>query len=322
MTPSTSAASLDNSVDDGRTVAAVEAGGTKFRAAVYREHELVAAVSQATAQGSSAGAPEPIAHVRIDTGDAGATLDAVADFLQGHDIDSLGIASFGPLVVDRSSPDYGSMAPTPKPGWTGAPVLGSLRARLGVPADIQTDVEAAAVAEHRLGAGIGLASVAYVTVGTGIGVGVAATGLGTGPVFRGRDHLELGHIFVDSEDIKGTCPFHGDCLEGRASGVAIADRTGVPADQLPESHPIWETVADELAQLACTLTWAFSPDRILFSGGVGANAHLEPRLRAATTRRLAGYSVSHATDDDLVATAGLGNDAGLVGAALLGASLL
>ena len=292
-------------------VAAVEAGGTKFRAAVYSGE--IASAEQA---------PEPLAELRVDTTTPDETLRSIGDFLAEHEVATLGIASFGPLIVDRAAHNYGSVAPTPKPGWTGAPILSVLRDRLGVTADIQTDVEAAAVAEQRFGAGRGHDGVAYVTVGTGIGVGVVRNG----EIYRGRDHLEIGHIPIQRHsgdlDFAGTCPFHGDCLEGLVSGPAIKERLGTPAEELPDDHPAWDIVADHLAQLACVITWAFSPDRILFSGGVGANAHLEPLLQAATTQRLGGYSVSHATNGDLVATAELGNDAGLVGAALLGASLL
>jgi fructokinase len=292
------------------TIAAVEAGGTKFRAAVYGGDIAVVPHS-----------PSPIAEIRVDTTTPAETLEAVGAFLEQHDVNALGIASFGPLIVDQASPDYGSVAPTPKPGWTGAPILAELRDRLGVPADIQTDVEAAAVAEQRFGAGQGHDAVAYVTVGTGIGVGIVRNG----QVYRGRDHLEVGHIPVkrfEGHDFAGVCPFHGDCLEGLVSGPAIHQSAGAPAESLADDHPAWDIVVDHLAQLATVITWAFSPDRILFSGGVGANAHLESRLQAATAQRLGGYSVSHASNGGLVATAGLGNDAGLVGAALLGASLL
>ncbi|MEM7095316.1 MAG: ROK family protein [Actinomycetota bacterium] len=298
-------------------IGAVEAGGTKFRAAVFAGD---GAVTGPAGQGGAS--PKPVAEIRIDTTTPDATLDTIADFFADHDIDALGIASFGPLIVDRRSPDYGTMAPTPKPGWTGARILDRLSEATGAPAEIQTDVEAAAVAEQRLGAGLGYESVAYVTVGTGVGVGVVRGD----EVLRGRDHLELGHIPIqrhaDDLDFAGVCPFHGDCLEGLVSGPALLERCGQPAEDLDRDDPVWDIVADYLAQLACVITWAFSPDRILFSGGVGANAHLEDRLRAATAQRLGGYSVSHADNGDLVATAGLGNDAGLVGAALLGASLL
>ena len=132
-------------------IAAVESGGTKFRAAIY-SGEIAAAAE----------APAPLAELRIDTTTPDETLHAIGDFLAEHEAATLGIASFGPLIVDRSSENYGSVAPTPKPGWTGAPILSVLRDRLGVTADIQTDVEAAAVAEQQFGAGRGHDGVAYV----------------------------------------------------------------------------------------------------------------------------------------------------------------
>ena len=299
-------------------VAAVEAGGTKFRAAVF-----------SVDPGADAGAPrlEMLDEVRVSTTTPDETLSAIERFFDERNqpesppIASLGIASFGPLIVDRQAENYGSIAATPKPHWSGAPLLQRLADHLGVPAQIQTDVEAAAVAEHQLGAGVGYDSVAYVTVGTGIGVGV----LVDGAPFRGRDHLEIGHIPVqrgEGDDFVGVCPFHSDCLEGMASGPAIHERWGTNPSSLDARDDVWELEADYLAQLATVVTWAFSPDRILFSGGVGARAHLEPRIQAATKRRLAGYSVSHAENSDLVATAALGNEAGLFGAALLAASLL
>ncbi len=285
-------------------VGAVEAGGTKFRAAVLNND--LAIVDQ----------------MRVSTTTPAQTLQAVTDFFSLHpSIASLGIGSFGPLVVDRQSAVYGSIAPTPKPGWAGTALLEHLRRATNVPADIQTDVEAAAVAEHRVGAGRGHRAIAYVTVGTGIGAGVVINGT----PFRGRDHLELGHIpvrRVAGDDFAGVCPFHGDCLEGMASGPAIAARWNATPSALEGRDDVWNLEADYLAQLARVLTYAFSPDRILFSGGVGARKSLAPRIAAATTRHLGGYSVSHASDTELIATAALGNDAGLIGAALLAQSLL
>ena len=280
-------------------VGAVEAGGTKFRAAVVSSDMAI------------------VDQMRVSTTTPAETLQAVTSFFEDHQtIEALGIASFGPLIVDTESADYGSIAPTPKPGWAGTPLLDHLRDATGVPAEIQTDVEAAAVAEHQLGAGHGHQSIAYVTVGTGIGAGV----LVHGELFRGRDHIELGHIpvrRVEGDDFEGVCPFHGDCLEGMASGPAMAARWGTNPSSLDGRDDVWNIEADYLAQLARVLTYSFAPDRILFSGGVGARKHLAPRIAAATTRHLGGYSVSHANDDELVATAALGNDAGLMGAALL-----
>ncbi len=143
--------------------------------------------------------------------------------------------------------------------------------------------------------------------------------------FRGRDHTELGHIpvrRVPRDDFAGVCPFHGDCLEGMASGPAIQARWNATPSTLGGRDDVWNLEADYLAQLAQVLTYAFSPDRILFSGGVGARKQLAPRIAAATSRHLGGYSVSHASNTELIATAALGNDAGLIGAALLAQSLL
>ena len=283
---------------------AVEAGGTKFRAAVLTP-DL-----------------EIVDQIRIPTTTPVATISDVTGFFDTQPaIRALGIASFGPLVVDPVSASYGSIANTPKPGWSGVALLESLRTHLDVPAEIQTDVEAAAVAEYRLGAGRGLPCIAYVTVGTGIGIGIAVDGV----PFRGRDHIELGHIPVGrlpGDDFAGVCPFHGDCLEGLASGPAVHERWSTTPSDLDDRDDVWDLEAGYLAQLVQVLTYAFSPDKILFSGGVGAREGLAPRVAIAAQQRLGGYSVSHAHDSDLVATASLGNDAGLIGAALLAQSLL
>lgn len=295
---------MPDHVSSAQLVGAVEAGGTKFRAAVMNAELGI------------------VDQMRVSTTTPHATLLAVTDFFDRHDgLGALGIASFGPLIVDTDSSSYGSIAPTPKPGWAGTPLLDHLRDALGVPAAIQTDVEAAAVAEHRIGAGRGYDSIAYITVGTGIGAGVIVDG----EPFRGRDHVELGHIPVRraaDDHFEGVCPFHGDCLEGLASGPALQARWGSTPSSLDGRDDVWNLEADYLAQLARVLTYSFSPDKILFSGGVGARKHLAPRIAAATTRHLGGYSVSHAANSDLIATAALGNDAGLMGAALLAQGLL
>jgi fructokinase len=213
------------------TFAAVEAGGTKFRAATVDDSMTV------------------LEEVWIPTTTPDETLGAVEAFFAGQPATkALGIASFGPLIVDPDAADYGSIARTPKPHWTGAPLLSRLRESLGVPADIQTDVEAAAVAEHKLGAGQGHRSIGYVTVGTGIGAALAVDGV----PFRGRDHTELGHIPVrriDGDSFAGRCPFHTDCLEGMASGPAIADRWEADPATLGDREDVWDLEAGYLAQL-------------------------------------------------------------------------
>ncbi len=283
---------------------ALEAGGTKFRAAVMDDETL-----------------EVGEQVWIPTTGPTETLGAVIEFFGARSVAALGIASFGPLIVDRSSDAFGSMASTPKPGWTGAPVLAELANTLSVPADIQTDVEAAAVAEALYGAGQGHRRVGYVTVGTGIGGAVAIDGV----PYRGSDHTEIGHVPVrrlQGDDFAGRCPFHGDCLEGMASGPAIADRWHADPATLDDRDEVWDLEAKYLAQLVRVYAYSFAPDIVLFGGGVGTRPDMASRIQSATLEDLGGYSVSHAQNSSLVATAGLGADAGLIGAGLLAKSLL
>lgn len=280
--------------------AVVEAGGTKFRAAILAADFSI------------------VDEVWIPTTTPDETLSAVESFFASHDRpSSLGIASFGPLVIDRSSSQFGAIAATPKPHWTGAPVLARLCDTLGVPADIQTDVEAAAVAEYRLGAGKGHRSVGYVTVGTGIGAALAVDGV----PFRGRNHTELGHIPVrrmDDDTFVGRCPFHTDCLEGLACGPAIAERWNADPATLDTRDDVWDLEAAYLAQLVRVYTLGFAPDIVLFGGGVGTRPDMANRIARATEADLAGYAVD---GPPIVATAGLGANAGLIGAGLIAQGL-
>ena len=283
-----------------KSYAAVEAGGTKFRAAIVGSDFLIHD------------------EVWVPTTTPDETLKEIESFFAGHPpTDALGVASFGPLVVDRSAANYGSIAPTPKPGWTGAPLLARLAESLGVPADIQTDVEAAAIAEYRMGAGQGHSSVGYVTVGTGIGAALAIDGV----PFRGRNHTELGHIPVqriEGDLFAGRCPFHTGCLEGMACGPAIAERWETDPATLDDRDDVWDLEAAYLAQLVRVYTLGFAPDIVLFGGGVGTRPDMAARIATAAEADLAGYAVD---GPPIVATAGLGAEAGLIGAALIAEGL-
>lgn len=285
---------------------AVEAGGTKFRVAVYNS-DL-----------------NELADTRIDTTTPDETLAGVTAFADKHASlgtwRAVGVASFGPVIVDRDSDVYGSIGATPKPGWTGAPMLSVLTGHLGVPGDIQTDVEAAAVAEQQTGAAQGDRAVAYITVGTGIGAAVVIDGQ---PV-RGRSHSEIGHVPVRraiGDTYAGHCPFHADCLEGMASGPAVEDRWGVASgSELDGRSEVWEMEANYLAQAARVLNYAFAPDRIVFGGGVGGRPSLLPLLRAKVIEDFAAYAVHHDDLASLAVQAAL-PDAGMTGAALLARSI-
>jgi fructokinase len=213
------------------------------------------------------------------------TLAALAGILKSWDRPAaLGIASFGPLDLAA-----GRMAATPKPGWAGADILGPLSEAAGVPAAIDTDVNGAALAEMRWGAGQGMDDFAYITVGTGVGVGLIANGRPT----RGFAHSELGHIRVTrlaGDGFAGSCPFHGDCVEGLAAGPSLKARVGERIAAIAPDDPLWDSVAWALAQLCHAIVCAAAPRAIAIGGGVACNQpHLLERIEAMLIESLAGY---------------------------------
>ena len=227
----------------------------------------------------------------------------------------IGVAAFGPLVRDRRSHEYGQVLATPKPGWTGANLRAALADRLGVPVVIDTDVNAAARAEWAQGAGRGVRSIAYVTVGTGIGGAL----LNDGRPLEGALHPEIGHIRLarrGRDDVRSACPFHENCCEGLCAGPAIARRLGANRS-LAEEPAVRELVAGYLGDLAATLVLAWSPQRIVWGGGVMTTPRLLERLRAALDEALAGYGVGEAVRaPDFCALAAL-TDSGLEGALMM-----
>lgn len=292
---------------DAPLIAGIELGGTKINCILAR-------------------GPDQIEdEVRIPTTRPDETLavvEAVLDRWRGFA--ALGIASFGPVSIDRGAGDYGHITSTPKPGWAGTDVARRLEQHAGVPTGFHTDVVGAALAEARWGAAKGLADVAYVTVGTGIGVGLIAGGR---PV-DGLTHAELGHIRpvrMAGDDWVGNCPFHGACLEGLAAGPAIAARTGEPAAELGADHPAWDGVAHALGQLLHVLVLTGVPRRIVMGGGVMVGTtHLFPKVRLAMTKSLAGYIALAEVGlaDTYVVPPALGGNAGPLGAILLGEQAL
>jgi fructokinase len=290
-----------------RLYGAVEAGGSKFLCAVGR------------------GVHEIIEERRIATREPAETLAEVLQFfhsmqLKHGRVRGFGIASFGPIQLDRRAPDWGRMLATPKPGWSNANLVAALQPVADCAIELDTDVNAAALAEAELGAGQGCSSVAYVTVGTGIGAGVAIDG----QTLRGRMHPEMGHIQVrrDPRDLTfpGICPFHGDCLEGVASGLAIQRRWQSDLSALPEDHVAYSIIGGYLGQLASTIALVTSAERIVFSGGVLENGLLLAHIRDATRDALAGYLPPHGRDgcvENSVCLSSLHGRAGLLGAMLL-----
>jgi fructokinase len=254
------------------------------------------------------------------------TLGRINELLQGWQaqhgpVRALGVASFGPINLSRQSPGYGFITSTVKPGWAHTDVLGSL-AHDRIAVGFNTDVNGAALAEQRWGAARGLDQFAYVTVGTGIGVGLIVNGQ---PVL-GCTHTELGHMRIvraPGDTWPGICPFHGDCVEGLASGPAIGARAGMRTAEVPADSPLWDGVAHSLAQLLHTVVLATSPRRIFIGGGVAeARPDLLIQVRQHLRRSLNGYlelDELGAGIDRYIVPPGLGALAGPLGALALAA---
>jgi fructokinase len=283
----------------------VEAGGTKFICAVGN------------------GNGEVLYETRIATTDPSATLAQVVSFFnaaeaQSGPLKAFGIAAFGPLELRRDARHYGYITTTPKPGWAHTDLLGALRLALNRPVGFDTDVNGAAMAERRWGAGRQLDSLVYVTVGTGIGAGIMHQGR---PV-HGLMHPEAGHIYVRRHPadmaFAGVCPFHGDCLEGLACGPAILARTGQSLSQAHVDDAIWDIEADYLGQLCAQLVLMHSPQRIFLGGGIMQHTRLYAATHARMQHWLRGYLPQAELQAlDYIAPPGLGSAAGIKGALAL-----
>jgi fructokinase len=295
-------------------IAAIEAGGTKFACGILES------------AGAGSGKPSILERASIPTTTPAETLRASADFIldaaersgRGKP-DALGIGCFGPVDLRPTSPSYGSITATPKPGWGNTDIAGFFNGELELQAAFDTDVNAAAYGEYLWGAARGRRDFVYVTVGTGIGGGVFSNGL----VAHGLSHPELGHVKVrrEADDAyAGSCPFHRDCLEGLASGPAIAERWGAKAESLGPDHPAWELEARYLAKAVACYALVLSPELVLLGGGVGMREGLAERVSELVGEELAGYVPPLADPRRLasfVARPELGADAGLYGAAAL-----
>ena len=233
-----------------------------------------------------------------------------------HGFDALGIASFGPIGVDPTSPGFGRIGATPKPGWANVDVARRLASAVAGPLAIDTDVNGAALAEMRWGCGRGLDDFAYITVGTGVGVGLIVDGHPT----RGFGHCELGHVRVARprvDEWAGSCPYHGDCVEGLASGSALEARFGLPADAIPTDDPVWDSVGWTLARLCHAIVCAAAPRRIAIGGGViAAQPQLLGQIQSKLVESLGGF-LQLPSNGDYIRAPELGRDAGPLGAIAL-----
>ena len=249
--------------------------------------------------------------------------EAITFFEREGAVEAVGIGSFGPVDLHPSSPTWGFVTTTPKPGWTNTDLAGEVGRRLGVPVAFDTDVNAAALGEGRWGAAQGLDTYCYVTVGTGIGGGAVAGG----SVVHGLLHPEFGHFRIPhdtaADPFPGSCPYHGDCWEGLAAGPAIEARWGKRGEELAGDDAVWELEARYLALGLVGVVGILSPQRIVLGGGVLATPGLLERTRRELVALVAGYldapELSGGIDGYVVAPA-LGGRSGVLGAIALASS--
>jgi len=263
----------------------IEGGGTKWVCAVGN-------------------GPTDLTDVTFSTTTPNATLASAVEFFSAHQVEAIGVGSFGPVDLQR-----GRITTTPKPGWSNTDVTGALRGALGVPVAFDTDVNAAALGEQRWGAAVGLDTFCYLTVGTGIGGGVMAGNA----LVHGLSHPEIGHMRVPHDKARdpfaGSCPFHGDCFEGLASGTAIRARWGRSGEELGDDPDVWALEADYLALGVVNVICTLSPQLVILGGGVMNQTGLLEAVRVRVRELLAGYVAA----PEIVAPA-LGDRAGVLGA--------
>jgi fructokinase len=278
-----------------KRVGAVEAGGTK----------IVCGVGTG---------PDDLEEVRFPTGDPASTIARICEFFSSHkDLEAIGIGTFGPAGVDPDEPEsFGHILNTPKPGWKNADLVTPLRGSLGIPVHFDTDVNAAAFGEGKWGAAVDLHTFIYITVGTGIGGGAIVGG----QILHGALHPEIGHLKLprdpQRDPFAGSCPFHGDCLEGLASGPAIEKRWKTGARELPPEHEAWQLQAHYLGLALTNLSLTLSPQMIILGGGVMEQSQLFPLIRSELRQQLNGY-----LDPPEIVPPALGNRAGILGSLAL-----
>ena len=276
---------------------ALEAGGTKMVCAIGDEQGRI------------------LERISIPTRDPAQTMPEILDFFRDKALAAVGVGCFGPVDLDRRSETYGYITSSPKLNWRNYPMVQRFREALGIPVGFDTDVNAAALGEAVWGCTRTVENSIYITVGTGVGVGVIVGGR----PYHGMIHPEGGHIFVapreDDPMPKGICPYHGNCLEGLASGPAIERRWGRKGIELSEISAVWELEAYYIGQAICTYICTLSPERIVVGGGVMHQPQMLPLIRQEVQRQMHGYIRGKGMDklEEYIVPVSLNDNQGVLG---------
>lgn len=275
---------------------ALEAGGTKMVCAVGDENGRI------------------FEQMTIPTEKPEDTVPKMIEYFQKANIDALGIASFGPLNLNKNSKTYGYITNTPKQGWKNYNILGAFKEVLTCPIGFDTDVNGSVLGEVTFGQAKGKNCVIYVTIGTGIGAGVFVEDR----LLHGMLHPEAGHVLIrrrKEDTYRGKCQYHADCMEGLASGPAIEERWGKPAAELKDQKEVWDLEAYYIAQALCNYILTLSPQMIILGGGVMHQEQLFPMIRSYVMEMLNGYvrTVEMEHMESYIVPASLNDNQGIMG---------
>lgn len=275
--------------------ALIEAGGTKFVCGVMSQQGVLLETK------------------RIPTTSPEETMMAVVSFFSKYTLSAIGVGCFGPIEIRKGHPNFGQIGRTPKAGWESFNIAKALEQVFSVPVFLDTDVNVAALAEYYWGSAKGASSCLYLTVGTGIGAGFVKNG----EILSGEMHPEMGHIYIKrhpEDNYGGCCPYHGDCLEGLASGTSIWQRYGKKGAELKDRPEVWTLEADYIAQGLTNYMMILSPQVIILGGGVLEQPTLFEMIRKQLPISVNGYLGNYQVK---LTRPALDNNQGLFGAAAL-----
>ncbi len=275
---------------------ALEAGGTKMVCAIGDETGRI------------------FEQVSIPTQTPDVTMPKLIEYFKERGVEALGVACFGPIELDRNSPQYGCITSTPKLAWRNYNIVGELADALQCPIGFDTDVNGSVLGEVTFGQAKGKNCVIYLTIGTGVGGGIYIDGR----LLHGMVHPEAGHVLIrkrSDDTYEGKCPYHKTCLEGMAAGPAIEERWGRKAAELADRTEVWDLEADYIAQALTGYILTLSPEMIILGGGVMHQEQLFPLIRQKVTQLLGGYVQAEELEDmeRYIVPASLHDDQGIMG---------
>ena len=282
----------------GRTVLAVDVGGTKVGAGVVDEQgTLLRSAFEPTPRDED---PELV---------WAALLSAVRR-ADPSGVEAVGVGSAGPMTRHGET-----VSPLNIPGWRGFPLRSRLEDELGLPVHVDNDGKALAVGEGWRGAAAGVASYLAMVVSTGVGGGLVVDGRLVHGAQGNAGHV--GHLVVVPGGGLCGCGVHG-CLEGEISGTAIARRTGAPAAQAPPEEVV--RAGRLLGEGLASVTNLLDLELVVVGGSVALG--FGAPFFAAANEALHATSRLDFTAGCRVVPVGLDKDGPLIGAGALGLQLL